>query len=83
MKKLRPSNIKSHMLISEIEKLRTPTLIHAFYCIPFTARPNGAPNSFPHDLCLQYSEKISYSCYTLILAGVFIPFHPQCPRSFC
>lgn len=86
MKKLRPSNIKSHTLMSGIEKLRTLTLIHAFRhifyharcCTSFTAKPNGTPNSFPHVLGLQYSKEI-YSHYTLLLATVSTPLSPSFP----
>lgn len=45
MKKLRPSNVRSHTL-SGTEKLRPPALIHAFYHMPFTANLMGLPLPF-------------------------------------
>lgn len=84
---MRSSNIKSHTLMSGIETLRTLTLVrafcHNFYharcCTSFTAKSNGAPNSFPHVLGLQYSEEILYSHYTLLLARVSTPLSPSFP----
>lgn len=52
---------------------------HAFYCIPFTAKPRGAPRSFPHVLCAQYGAKILVSYYPLIPARIDISFCPGVP----